>query len=348
MPVIFRSRYLSTSPVQSIKYTDKLRNDKSDNSSNESYSPLKMLENFMANDTEPMKRSRKVYKQDPSIEEDEFLNRSKYQQKKRPSHKQSSWNQEDEFSNEFQMKRSSNKAYKQDQSIEEDEIFNTSRYQQKKTSSNKSYKQDSSIEEDEFSNKSIYRQTANRQMKRSTDKVYEQSLSNQEDEFSNESRKSAYQSNNDAMKLMYSREPVDGEPVPPAKNRYINLKNPALNAFRPDEGVDESNASFFLFPGQGSQFVGMGKKLLGSDVAKDIYRIASTILGYDLEEICLQGPEDKLNQTFYAQPAVFVTSLAGISLKIDRNSLFLKYFCLFSSFFSIKQSKNLDLKILVL
>jgi hypothetical protein len=50
--------------------------------------------------------------------------------------------------------------------------------------------------------------------------------------------------------LMFSKELVEGEPVPPAKNRYINLKNPALNAFRPEE-FDESKASFFMFPGQG-------------------------------------------------------------------------------------------------
>lgn len=56
----------------------------------------------------------------------------------------------------------------------------------------------------------------------------------------------------------------------------------------------------------------MGKKLLRSEVAKDLFEKAQSILEYDLEKICLQGPQEQLNQTLYAQPAVFVTSLAGI------------------------------------
>ena len=87
-----------------------------------------------------------------------------------------------------------------------------------------------------------------------------------------------------------------------------------MKAFRP-AGIDESKTSFFMFPGQGSQYVGMGKSLLESGsnrrVVQNMFRTASNILGYDLEEVCLQGPETKLNQTLYAQPAIFVTSLAG-------------------------------------
>lgn len=116
------------------------------------------------------------------------------------------------------------------------------------------------------------------------------------------------------QKIVRCNQPVEGEPVPPAKNPYINGKDPSLKAFRPT-GIDESKTSFFMFPGQGSQYVGMGKSLLESgsnrQVVQSMFRTASNILGYDLEELCLNGPEDKLNQTLYAQPAIFVTSLAG-------------------------------------
>jgi len=73
----------------------------------------------------------------------------------------------------------------------------------------------------------------------------------------------------------------------------------------------------FLFPGQGAQSVGMGRDLAASlPAAKALFDRAREILGYDLGQICFEGPTEKLDSTAYSQPALFVTSLAALeSLK---------------------------------
>ena len=71
----------------------------------------------------------------------------------------------------------------------------------------------------------------------------------------------------------------------------------------------------FLFPGQGSQFVGMGKALFENDPnIQTLYKEANAILGYDLASLCFEGPVEKLNLTEYTQPALLVTSLAAFQL----------------------------------
>ncbi len=66
-----------------------------------------------------------------------------------------------------------------------------------------------------------------------------------------------------------------------------------------------------IFPGQGSQAVGMGKDFAEKfTIAKEIFEQADDLLGYALSKICWDGPEDDLNQTNYTQPALYVTSMA--------------------------------------
>ncbi|TSK13255.1 Malonyl-CoA-acyl carrier protein transacylase, mitochondrial [Bagarius yarrelli] len=70
--------------------------------------------------------------------------------------------------------------------------------------------------------------------------------------------------------------------------------------------------SVLLFPGQGSQFVGMGRGMLNYGNVKDMFTVAEKVLGYDLLSLCLNGPEEDLMKTVHCQPAVFVTSLAAV------------------------------------
>jgi [acyl-carrier-protein] S-malonyltransferase len=69
----------------------------------------------------------------------------------------------------------------------------------------------------------------------------------------------------------------------------------------------------FLFPGQGAQAVGMGQTLAETvPAARRLYDRAAEILGYDLAKLCFEGPAEQLDSTIYSQPALFVTSLAGL------------------------------------
>lgn len=68
----------------------------------------------------------------------------------------------------------------------------------------------------------------------------------------------------------------------------------------------------FVFPGQGSQYVGMGKDLWTNfDEVKALYDEASEALGYDLKELSFNGPQEELNKTFRTQPCLLTASMAA-------------------------------------
>ncbi len=69
----------------------------------------------------------------------------------------------------------------------------------------------------------------------------------------------------------------------------------------------------FLFPGQGSQSVGMGRAFYdASPAVRAVYDEASSILGYDAAQLCFDGPAERLNLTEHTQPALLVSSAAAL------------------------------------
>ncbi len=67
----------------------------------------------------------------------------------------------------------------------------------------------------------------------------------------------------------------------------------------------------FLFPGQGSQRVGMGRALAEAEpIARDTFAEADAALGEPLIRLCFEGPEDRLTLTEHTQPAILTVSVA--------------------------------------
>jgi [acyl-carrier-protein] S-malonyltransferase len=75
----------------------------------------------------------------------------------------------------------------------------------------------------------------------------------------------------------------------------------------------------FIFPGQGSQYLGMTKEFIEHfNESKEVFEAASSVLGYDLLQLCLNGPIEKLNRTEYTQPAMLAASIAMLQPLVRR------------------------------
>jgi [acyl-carrier-protein] S-malonyltransferase len=83
----------------------------------------------------------------------------------------------------------------------------------------------------------------------------------------------------------------------------------------------------FLFPGQGAQYVGMGKDFYSSfTIAKEVFDEANDVLHLNLSNIVFNGPQDMLNQTLYSQLGIFVNSVAIMKV-IEKEVSLMPFLC---------------------
>jgi len=111
-------------------------------------------------------------------------------------------------------------------------------------------------------------------------------------------------------------EPVDKASISSVvSNTNVKKEEGATPAKKGSRGpIPDDERTLLYFPGQGAQKIGMGKGLTEKfPEAKEMFNKAKEILGYDLLDLCLNGPESKLNSTVYSQPALYVCSMATLA-----------------------------------
>ncbi|KPM03086.1 malonyl-CoA-acyl carrier protein transacylase, mitochondrial-like protein [Sarcoptes scabiei] len=104
--------------------------------------------------------------------------------------------------------------------------------------------------------------------------------------------------------------------------------------------TDPSDTTVILFPGQGSQFVGMGSAIFQTPNVEKLFTLAKSILGYDILRLCIDGPIETLSKTEFCQPAIFVTSLGAVEYLRYTNNIDVES-CVSTAGFSIGEITSL-------
>jgi [acyl-carrier-protein] S-malonyltransferase len=112
-------------------------------------------------------------------------------------------------------------------------------------------------------------------------------------------------------------------PIPTAEERAEMPLDLPVSKVAKVEKKKPPVAAALLFPGQGSQYPGMLKDVLEIPAVKEMLEKAKGILGWDPKEIALQGPEEKLSETQYCQPIMFIAGLAALEkLKLEKPDVY--------------------------
>lgn len=83
--------------------------------------------------------------------------------------------------------------------------------------------------------------------------------------------------------------------------------------------VDRGIKIGFIFPGQGSQYIGMGKEFFDKyDVAREVFQQADNLLDFDLKKYVFEGNEDNLRKTEITQPAIFITCVSFLKVFMEQ------------------------------
>lgn len=76
-----------------------------------------------------------------------------------------------------------------------------------------------------------------------------------------------------------------------------------------------------MFPGQGSQSVGMGQDFASQPAAQKVYETFNKLVASNLSDVCFNGPEEELRRTLYTQPAILATALAALALLQEKTQI---------------------------